>query len=276
MASKARYVKDWGHNGCARSFIRVCTSTTAPVTALKALRLTVSKKPKRKQQARAVQKHKCLSALMPAEWSQSSVLEQERHPYLALLPASLKITASPGRQRGQHTSQSASSSLKLSLLYRFVFLRGGWGAPFIWNGFYFIAMMTPSPSSKWKNRNRSVKRITSLFRTHPMSPSLGTAAEGLFPKRLFLDSSLHSSSFDFVYWKKPQKNPTAAASLFVFFTFSCFCSVWNMFPFLVLLWLVLKKKNKLINLGTFLPLMQTGILWWTRENTKENPQVCAG
>lgn len=61
---------------------------------------------------------------MPAEWSQSSVLEQERHPYLALLPASLKITASPGRQRGQHTSQSASSSLKLSLLYRFVFLTG--------------------------------------------------------------------------------------------------------------------------------------------------------
>lgn len=179
---------------------------------------------------------------MPAEWSQSSVLEQERHPYLALLPASLKITASPGRQRGQHTSQSASSSLKLSLLYRFVFLRGGWGAPFIWNGFYFIAMMTPpSPSSKWKNRSRSVKRITSLLRTHPMSPSLGTAAEGLFPKCLFLDSSLHSSSFDFVYWEKP----TAAASSFLclFYIFSCFCSVWNMFPFLVLLWLVLTKNT---------------------------------
>lgn len=184
---------------------------------------------------------------MPAEWSQSSVLEQERHPYLALLPASLKITASPGRQRGQHTSQSASSSLKLSLLYRFAFLRGGWGAPFIWNGFYFIAMMTPSPSSKWKNRSRSVKRITSLLRTHPMSPSLGTAAEGLFLKCLFLDSSLHSSSFDFVYWKrKKTKNKTPLLLLlrfFVFFIFSCFCSVWNMFPFLVLLWLVLTKNT---------------------------------
>lgn len=153
---------------------------------------------------------------MPAEWSQSSVLEQERHPYLALLPASLKITTSPG-------SQSASSSLKLSLLYRFVFLRRGWGAPFIWNGFYFIAMMTPSPSSKWKNRSRSVKRITSLLRTHPMSPSLGTAAEGLFPKCLFLDSSLHSSSFDFVYWEKT----TAAASSFLclFFIFQFLLSL---------------------------------------------------
>lgn len=108
-------------------------------------------------------------------------------------------------------SITASSSLKLSLLYRFGFLRGGWGAPFIWNGFYFIAMMTPSPSSKWKNQSRSVKRIASLLPTHPMSPSLGTAAEGLFPKCLFLDSSLHSSSFDFVYWKKKKK--TAASSL---------------------------------------------------------------
>lgn len=213
---------------------------------------------------------------MPAEWSQSSVLEQERHPYLALLPASLKITASPGRQRGQHMSQSASSSLKLSLLYRFVFLQGGWGAPFIWNGFYFIAMMTPSPSSKWKNRSRSVKRITSLLRTHPMSPSLGTAAEGLFPKCLFLDSSLHSSSFDFVYWEKP----TAAASSFLclFYIFLFLLSL----KYVSLLGSSLActyKKHKLINLGTFLPLMQTGILWWTRENTKdikENPRVCAG
>lgn len=221
---------------------------------------------------------------MPAEWSQSSVLEQERHPYLALLPASLKITASPGRQRGQHTSQSASSSLKLSLLYRFVFLRGGWGAPFIWNGFYFIAMMTPSPSSKWKNRSSSVKRITSLLRTHPMSPSLRTAAEGLFLKCLFLDSSLHSSSFDFVYWKrkktKKKKNPTAAASSFLclFYIFLFLLSL----KYVSLLGSSLActyKKHKLINLGTFLPLMQTGILWWTRENTKdikENPRVCAG
>lgn len=247
MASKARYVKGWGHNGCARSFIRVCTSTTAAVSALKALRLTVSKKTKRKQQARAVQKHKCLSALMPAEWSQSSVLEQERHPYLALLPASLKITATPGRQRGQHTSQSASSSLKLSLLYRFVFLRGGWGAPFIWNGFYFIAMMTPSPSSKWKNRSCSIKRITSLLRTHPMSPSLGTAAEGLFPKCLFLDSSLHSSSFDFVYWKKKQKNKKHCCCFFVSLSFLYFpvsAQSEICFPSWFFSGLYLKKQNK--------------------------------
>lgn len=210
---------------------------------------------------------------MPAEWSQSSVLEQERHPYLALLAASLKITASPGRQRGQHTSPSASSSLKLSLLYRFVFLRGGWGAPFIWNGFYFIAMMTPSSSSKWKNRSRSIKRITSLLPTHPMSPSLGIAAEGLFPKCLFLDSSLHSSSFDSVYWKKPKTTTTKKTLLlllhfFVFFFYSPVSAQSEIcFPSWFFSGLYFKKKqnHKLINLGTFLPLVQTGILWWTSQ-----------
>lgn len=115
----------------------------------------------------------------------------------------------------------------------------------------------PSPSSKWKNRSRSVKRITSLLRTHPMSPSLGTAAEGLFPKCLFLDSSLHSSSFDFVYWEKP----TAAASSFLclFYIFLFLLSL----KYVSLLGSSLActyKKHKLINLGTFLPLMQTGIL----------------
>lgn len=175
---------------------------------------------------------------MPAEWSQSSVLEQERHPYLALLPASLKITASPGRQRGQHTSQSASSSLKLSLLYRFVFLQGGWGAPFIWNGFYFIAMMTPSPSSKWKNRSRSVKRITSLLRTH--SIHWEQQRKDYFQNVSFwIPVSIHQASTLYT-----GKNPLLLLlRFFVFFIFSCFCSVWNMFPFLVLLWLVLTKNT---------------------------------
>lgn len=129
-------------------FICIYASTTAPVTALKALGLIVSRW--WKQQARAVQKHERPSGLTPAEWSQSSVLEQDRHPYMVLLLAPLKITASPGRQHRQHTSPSTSQPhLHLNCHWFIDFLlRGWWGAPFIWNGFHFIAMMALSHQSE--------------------------------------------------------------------------------------------------------------------------------
>lgn len=102
----------------------------------------------------------------------------------------------------QASNISTLSLLKLSPVYRFSFT-GEMSCSLHLNAFHFIAVMTlPHQNEKSKPFGQAyylppLPRVTTTL--HPIRLSLGAALEGLFPKCLFLDSSLHLSSHGFVW-----------------------------------------------------------------------------
>lgn len=164
---------------------------------------------------------------------------------------SAEVSLSKTRSNPQHSGSITSPALWTSLVYRSCFTGMMSCSPHL-DGFHFIPVMTfPHHSEKSKPFGEAYY-LPPLAMLHPIRQLLGTAVGGLFPKCLFLDSSLHSSSFD---WSRTL----------------LFLSLKKYPPFMFYLWLTIY----FFCLPFLLFVQIVCLLWWVSQ-INEKTEVDAG